>query len=387
MSGTQKSFWLFRLNKKIHSIIMLEPIINWSLLKKSALMMVLGLGLNLEWFLWKLFLAFSPEYWKWIDVGILHEQLFFNFFVILFFAGVLFLGYAFHHKSWTHKYIPAITGITLSVSVCVEAVMIGVMSPANIATYMCFANIILILFSRSYVYFFLIACAAFNGFYCYLNLFQSVEYDYLFTIHSSRFTNSFWLSCMIGLITPVVIFSIAFSELLLNQWRASEKIIQQMSQKDALTNLFNRRAINSTLEKLKLHQNLYSVVIVDLDFFKQVNDEYGHHTGDEVLTYVAQLLKNTIPPQHTAGRLGGEEFILILPNTEAEEAYQIAERCRVAIEASTIMNSEGSYLSVTASFGVSVSEPNVDYQKILDQADKALYTAKRMGRNQVQIWS
>ena len=155
---------------------------------------------------------------------------------------------------------------------------------------------------------------------------------------------------------------------------------------DSLTGLYNRHYFNSQAEvilsdSLKTQEAL-SLIMLDLDFFKAVNDTYGHLAGDEVLKQTAQRLKRSIRSTDILARFGGEEFILLLAGTTIDEAGFIAERMRKSIE-NEAYSSEDTNLSSTASFGISSLKPLDTIEALINRADKALYIAKDQGRNRV----
>ncbi len=152
---------------------------------------------------------------------------------------------------------------------------------------------------------------------------------------------------------------------------------------DGLTGLKNRRSFQERLaaecETARRHGSLLSLLLLDVDHFKQYNDAYGHPAGDAVLKQVAALLQQTTRDSDFAARYGGEEFVVILPQTSGASALQAAERCRLHIEAA-LWNCR----AVTASFGVAtLSLENPDGASLIAAADQALYAAKYNGRNQV----
>lgn len=153
---------------------------------------------------------------------------------------------------------------------------------------------------------------------------------------------------------------------------------------DALTNLPNRRAFDvelaATLGRLANNGDPCSLIIFDIDHFKQFNDAHGHLAGDEVLRSVARTLSNQIRTPSTAARYGGEEFAVILPATTAERAQTAAERVRAAIEKTSVVH-EGKTLRVTASIGVSGALQGDRQRDIVRRADEAVYAAKAAGRN------
>jgi two-component system cell cycle response regulator len=158
---------------------------------------------------------------------------------------------------------------------------------------------------------------------------------------------------------------------------------------DQLTGLFNRRFLFAQLEPL-LHRALcggdvVSVMVCDIDHFKSINDTYGHDVGDSVLREFAVRLATNARPADFACRLGGEEFVTIMPNTDGEAACHAAERVRRAVAAATFhVPGADDGLSVTVSIGVAASESiDVAAETLLKRADEALYEAKRGGRNRV----
>jgi diguanylate cyclase (GGDEF)-like protein len=161
-----------------------------------------------------------------------------------------------------------------------------------------------------------------------------------------------------------------------------------MSQTDGLTGLDNRRHLNERVDEMFAHaQRLnepFSVVMADLDKFKSVNDTYGHQAGDNVLKQLARILKDEAREIDRVGRYGGEEFLLLLPGAEIDDAVGFAERMRKRIEGHTFTFDGGS-LKRTASFGVSGwPHPQVQHSDALVRtADDALYVAKETGRNRV----
>jgi diguanylate cyclase (GGDEF)-like protein/putative nucleotidyltransferase with HDIG domain len=181
----------------------------------------------------------------------------------------------------------------------------------------------------------------------------------------------------------------ALEELLLKLKNSRAEIHRQnkelklLADRDPLTMCLNRRAflteLNTLYEQAARTGAPLGCILVDVDRFKQINDKHGHTAGDQVLVKVAEFLRNTSRTTDLVCRYGGEEFVLVLPQTDLEGTVAIAERIRVALSATKMVG-----IDVTASFGVSALQlgPNGP-QGLLDQADKALYAAKRGGRNQV----
>ena len=170
-----------------------------------------------------------------------------------------------------------------------------------------------------------------------------------------------------------------------------QKTLRQQANHDHLTGLYNRRYFQSVANNIisiakREHQSV-SVIMIDIDFFKKVNDTYGHAIGDMVIKRLAQLMRENTRKSDIVARLGGEEFAILLPNTDVEGAHRIAEKLRGIVEKERITNEQGTTFSFTISLGISAifsSDNNID--KALNRADKALYHAKESGRNQVAIY-
>jgi diguanylate cyclase (GGDEF)-like protein len=160
---------------------------------------------------------------------------------------------------------------------------------------------------------------------------------------------------------------------------------------DALTGLANRRyfakAAEKAVEHARRHHRPLSVLALDLDFFKRVNDTWGHAAGDRVLQVTARSFENALREDDLAARLGGEEFAAILLDTDLEQARTIAERIRVAVQDTPVSLESGATVSQTLSIGIALYDENEsDLSATQERADAALYAAKNHGRNCVQIW-
>ncbi|WP_088330649.1 sensor domain-containing diguanylate cyclase [Lacimicrobium sp. SS2-24] len=167
---------------------------------------------------------------------------------------------------------------------------------------------------------------------------------------------------------------------------ANDKL-QQISRVDGLTGLYNRRfweeSCQLEFKRYQRSQGQASLLMLDIDHFKSVNDNYGHPAGDEVIKTLAAIIKDSVRETDIPGRYGGEEFAIVLPDTDANSARQVAERIRKITEA-TVIRHEGLELNVTVSLGIAQLRP--DYQEHMawiSKADQALYQAKESGRNKV----
>ncbi len=168
---------------------------------------------------------------------------------------------------------------------------------------------------------------------------------------------------------------------------AAREELRDRANKDLLTMLPNRSAIHSTLEGelARCHRDgrTVGVILLDIDHFKRINDTYGHFAGDVVLKETASRLKGNIRPYDQVGRYGGEEFLVVLPNCDLDQARMQAERLRFRLAAAPV-SVDGVDIHVSASFGVTISDATLRNSEMLVRvADEALYRSKADGRNRV----
>jgi len=211
----------------------------------------------------------------------------------------------------------------------------------------------------------------------YGNLDQAYQYDPAFKV---RFIASFIALSLMALIYEY------------QRWQAHEAAtvihqkLKKSSLQDPLTSLLNRRASNDVMEKEHAsylrHKKGFSIIMIDLDLFKKINDTYGHTVGDQVLVAVANELSHNTRLNDYVVRWGGEEFIIILPDTEKQQAIEVAESLRASIQSLDLAHI-GLPETFTASFGVQSIQDSKDVDDLIIQADKKLYLAKQQGRNRV----
>lgn len=166
-------------------------------------------------------------------------------------------------------------------------------------------------------------------------------------------------------------------------------VVQELMTLDPLTNVYNRSFLMSTLEKLlsrcQFTTHSVSVIMIDIDYFKRVNDSYGHLIGDEVLRLFSERVRNVLRPDDVLCRLGGEEFVVLSERTRLGDAAGIAERIRLTV-ASAPFSTQGGPIAITCSLGVmTADEANVcKVDELLSRADELMYAAKSSGRNCVR---
>jgi diguanylate cyclase (GGDEF)-like protein len=234
-----------------------------------------------------------------------------------------------------------------------------------------------------------IACAV-MAYLSLMTAFGQLPYAPLFTptFFSDPAAKPFMLLCYTYFALPHFISMVAFSDLFLRHWRRREDLIHQISLTDSLTGLSNRRAITFYLQKhlsfCQVEHQSISVILVDLDHFKQINDNFGHLIGDEALRQASECMREVVRKKDQLGRYGGEEFLIVLVGTPLDEAAQIAERCRCSLEQTLLWSEHGVRIPMTASFGVycsTIADESMD--DVMRQADQYLYQAKSAGRNRI----
>jgi diguanylate cyclase (GGDEF)-like protein len=159
--------------------------------------------------------------------------------------------------------------------------------------------------------------------------------------------------------------------------------LEVLSSTDALTGIANRlqieKSLDNELSQTNHNQQLLSILLLDIDHFKNINDTYGHPIGDEVLQGVAQILRDNTRERDIVGRWGGEEFLIILPETDLSLALRLAEKLRATLAAEQFPTID----QVTASFGVAEALDDISARHLVQRVDVALYQAKEQGRNRV----
>ena len=191
-----------------------------------------------------------------------------------------------------------------------------------------------------------------------------------------------------GMLIDAVLLSIALADRVKISLEKT-RIVEKEAKTDVITGLLNRRAYSEIsyieYQRLLRHHRTLTVIVFDVDHFKRVNDTYGHDAGDYILKSVGSIVKEVIREYDYAFRMGGDEFLLLLPETNEKQASVLAERIRTRIENKKLVD-ENRKFSVTASFGISQNRKiDTSIENLVKRADKALYKAKKAGRNTVEV--
>lgn len=199
-------------------------------------------------------------------------------------------------------------------------------------------------------------------------------------------TSTLTVSQFVVLESIVALMLMAFGALMLaNEHSAAE--LRRLAERDPLTDVFNRRSFMNLFDKAlsqgARNGHSVAVLLIDLDHFKAINDSVGHKGGDEALRHFVRTAVSTLRNEDVIGRLGGEEFAILLAGTGLDDALATAERVRAAIEENRLQRA-GATIALTASIGVASSRRNDCADAMLDRADQAMYAAKHNGRNRVE---
>lgn len=203
-------------------------------------------------------------------------------------------------------------------------------------------------------------------------------------LNSDKYGNDYWVEISIDALTTKLGKVNGYQAIMVDI--TDKKMVEHLSITDNLTQIYNRRKIefilNYSIKQLGRDFESLTVLIIDIDNFKSVNDIYGHEVGDDVLAKFAQIIKDSVRQNDSFGRWGGEEFVVVLPSTNEEGGFVVAEKIRTNLE-------QYNFTKVgvkTCSIGLYEIDPNDDLKSAISKADKAMYQAKHTGKNKTVIY-
>lgn len=359
-----------------------DLIINWNDFDKGIFLLFLGAlhqGYSIFWYWYNVEVRREL---RWLNIDFYSSRMTSLIVSTVIFSIILILCHYFKNNQNFRTFISYISPALYGVAMIYSGYTVGIYSVPTISGFVCIVLVGLIFYSRKIIYGIAIPITIFTLIVCYLSSNNIIAYAPLFTEELNQaqvFQNPFWVRSMAELFLPILFVSILLFEILLSQWRRREQKIERLSTTDALTEIYNRRYIGDQLNIAS--NNLVSVIILDLDYFKKINDSYGHDIGDTVLCRVARILESCVRQSDIVGRFGGEEFILLLPLMDLKQAQDVAERCRVKISQELIELKNTQHISISASFGISTSTGDLSKEELIRLADQALYLSKQKGRN------
>lgn len=215
--------------------------------------------------------------------------------------------------------------------------------------------------------------------------------DFEILVKTPASDTPFWLLTSANVIDynyDVVLYA-AFQDITSRKNR--EALLKNQATRDPLTSLYNRRyfedEVTKQILKAKAEKAPYSVLMIDADLFKRVNDTYGHKIGDKVLIELASTSERALRDKDIVARYGGEEFVVFLPNINAEQGQGVADRLRESISQAVVYSDDNQPVTFTVSIGVSSSDISDNIDTLIKTADEALYKAKQNGRNRVEVFT
>ena len=220
-----------------------------------------------------------------------------------------------------------------------------------------------------------------------------IEYTYpaMISTYNSRNARYFdvYTSNIIAMVSVTMIF-ITYVNSYRNEHEYVKKYAEHLEEiaiTDGLTGLYNYNHLHSCLKyeiyKAERYKRFLSLIMIDTDYFKQVNDTYGHSSGNLVLLQFANILRSNTRTSDIIGRYGGDEFLIVCPETNLERTVSITEKLRTIVEAASF--GESGQIRMTISCGIT-TWTGENFNQIIEQVDQALYTAKKAGRNRVEIY-
>ena len=365
-------------------------ILDWDLVKKSQLILLYASFIAAVIY----FIQIKYMYHPLVNTELLVKfQWLYPSVFILNILLILF-GFLIKSKPNVHIYYVLFLSVYYPFSMLGLPIGIGLLNMLNGVIFMGITFTALLLFPRFSVYFglvaYVIACYLLSALTVLGYLDYAMAYKPYTLMHKD--VQSAQIIYSMFYTTLYAAFTITLFDISIERWRRYNSKIQKLSCTDELTGLLNRRGVNQIIDlqmqQAQITQRETSLIMVDIDNFKKINDQYGHHQGDLVLKHVASILPKNLRTSDVIGRYGGEEFVILLPSTPIESAVAVAELCRKALEKSVVKVKETESFHVYACFGVSSTDHvGYDYLDLFDQADKALYQAKRNGKNQVRTFS
>lgn len=360
-------------------------------IQRSAFLALLITLVTLQYISWALFMFYWPPATDYIHTDVIaqHVPMGLGLLVGCVFLYLLCRYYGSHSSRTIQITLQTIVALYYSIDMHFFGYLIGSMSMAAGAVILGSPIFGLFLLEGRAIYtalvFGLLLLLLLGSLYS-LNI---LTYAPLLISNSTDTANFFWFSSMMFFIMPYWIVVCLLCDIMIKNFRKREAEMRYFAEHDQLTSLNNRRSIDQYAKDIfEKNQKSCVIILLDLDHFKQINDQFGHLAGDQVLKHTAESLLNAVRLDDIVGRFGGEEFIILMTNISLSEAMHIAERIRQSLAALTLQHTDGTPIIVQASLGIASSEnnPSLSFEQLVHQADTALYQAKRNGRNQVQAY-
>ncbi|HEX6592909.1 MAG TPA: GGDEF domain-containing protein [Moraxellaceae bacterium] len=366
--------------------------LDWCPVDKAVLCILITIPMLVSWEVWRQFMLASPLL-QYVNAGMLRSYGAVFQGVILLSLALSAVGLLLRRQAAAQRFFPFLALQFYALSLCYFGYLIGSLS---VATGLVMAGgplVGFILFPRRTVYPALLAAIGVIAAVSYAGATGALPYAPLFATampHSPE-AGKVWFYSMVYFSVPQLVSIVLLGDFVMRRWHRRELEVRHLSLTDALTGVRNRRSIMEFLAQEVARSRRagapLSVVMVDLDHFKHINDRWGHTTGDRALKAAAHVLMEAVRTTDGVGRYGGEEFMLVLTDTDRDGAHVLAERCRRMLEQVVVPAENGEQLHVTASLGLycNIKDPGLDADSLIRFADDALYRAKDSGRNRVVL--
>ncbi|MEK6787529.1 MAG: GGDEF domain-containing protein [Pseudomonadota bacterium] len=369
----------------------LAAALEWSAVDKSLILIALLIPLYFQYILWSIYVLNRADRDTLIHVDVVQKFMVVEAWLILVGMGIALIGLMLRRR-WPNLQLFQYVALQFyALSLVLMSYSIGTLSFCSGVVLLGGPIFGFILHDRLPVWMAFISALVAIVALSYASVFGYLPYAPIRIVSSDPVSELFWMNSTLFFAAPFLIFLTLMADQMLAWWREREARIHQLSRTDALTNLHNRRSILDLLDqeiaRVQRKPSPLSVVILDLDHFKKVNDTWGHPMGDRVLQIAARVLRESVRDGDHVGRYGGEEFMLILPGTRLSDAMTVLERCRLQLVAADVMTDSQDRLQITASFGLVCQDktPLLASQQLIQHADEALYAAKANGRNRIEV--
>lgn len=343
--------------------------------------MLVDASMEVVFLLWKVLLV-APSMGAAINQQVLQAHYPIAVVMILTPCLIAATCFFYRHSTRLQYSMPLFCTLYIGLTLCYHSYLVGTIAPITGVLLVGAGMIGRLLFGRRVIYPVLALAIVILSSLTYLAMIGHIPYAPLFHyVHPPFPTQANWWLINTTILYVVVLSNIVllFDAIITAWWKQSQEILL-LSQTDSLTKLYNRRSLTTYLQGVAQHADSTCLMLMDLDHFKKINDTYGHLVGDQVLQDTADLLTQHVRQGDWVGRYGGEEFIVVLPQTTLAQAHEVAERCRLAI--STLRVGEPPQTrQVTGSFGLLQIDGSFEMRVALAHVDALLYQAKHQGRN------
>jgi diguanylate cyclase (GGDEF)-like protein len=371
-----------RLHAYIEYILAANPIV------RSAFLMLLISLVTIQYELWAIFVLYWKPAHQYINPDVIIQCIPIVFMITLASLGLYYVCRCFSKRknSQLQIGIQHIVASFYTIDMLFFGYLIGSMSMAAGAVLLGSPIFGLFLLDSKAVYTALIIGISMIMILCSLSIIGLIQYAPLLKNAVHVESSAFWFISMMFFIIPYWIVVCLLCDMIIKTLRQREKDIRYLAEHDKLTGLWNRHSIDQHAHRMfEPYGRMSALILLDLDHFKRINDQFGHPCGDHVLKIAAKTILQSTRKHDIVGRFGGEEFIVLMEDTVLEEAAAIAERIRTQLSNLTEQHSDGSIIPIRASLGVTAtfSGPETQFEHMVSLADQALYKAKAAGRNQV----